>query len=114
MSGQERKKLEQQLGEIRDFIEANNNTKSTLLDQRAEIDKEKQRLSNELSLRRKYKDELEKRFETVNFLGSKAKTSISASDKWVDFLGREKAQLSSHFEGKPLGAGVDILEAKRK
>jgi hypothetical protein len=112
-SGQQKKQLETQLNEIKDFIEANSNTRATLLDQRAETDKEKQHLSAELSNRIQRKEDLKKRLEMVHYLGSSTRNSSGASDRWVGFLGKEKDQLTTHFEGKPLG-NADILEAKKK
>jgi len=112
-SGQDKKKLETQLNEIKDFIEANQNTRATLLDHRAETDKEKQQLSGELNAKTRRKYDLKKRLEMVQYLGSTTKNSSGASDHWVGFLGKEKDALTSHFEGKPLG-NADILEAKKK
>jgi len=112
-SGQQKKQLETQLHEIKDFIEANANTRATLLDQRAETDKEKQRLSFELNNKVRLKDEYQKRLEMVSFLGANTRNSSGASDHWVGFLGKEKDLLTTHFEGKPLG-NADILEAKKK
>lgn len=112
-SGQQKKQLETQLHEIKDFIEANANTRATLLDQRAETDKEKQRLSFELNNRKRQKEEYIKRLEMVQFLGKNASNGSGASDHWVGFLGKEKDSITMHFEGKPLG-NADILEAKKK
>jgi len=113
LSGQQKKQLEIQLHEIKDFIEANANTRATLLDQRAETDKEKQHLSFELNNKKRQKEEYQKRLEMVKFLGTNTRNSTGASDHWVSFLGKEKEELTSHFEGKPLG-NADILEAKKK
>jgi len=112
-TGQQKKQLETQLTEIKDFIEANQNTRATLLDQRAETDKEKQRMSAELNAKHKQKHALGKRLEMVQFLGTSTKNSSGASDSWVGFLGKEKDLLTSHFEGKPLG-NADLLDAKKK
>lgn len=112
-SGQQKKQLETQLSEIKDFIEANANTRATLLDQRAETDKENQRLKNELAAKNKHLHELEKRLTLVKDLGSTTKNSSVASDQWVSFLGKEKEKLNYHFEGKPLG-NSELVEAKKK
>jgi len=112
-SGAQKKQLETQLNEIKDFIEANQNTRATLLDQRAETDKEKQHLAAELTAKTKRKFDLKKRLEMVQFLGSSTKNSSGASDHWVCFLGKEKDSLTTHFEGKSLG-NSDVLDSKKK
>jgi len=112
-TGAQKKDLEKQLAEITDFIEANKNTRATLLDQRAETDKEKQRLTSDLASRREHRDNLIKRKEMVDHLGTSNKGSGGASDELVAFLGREKDQLIKHFDGKPIGS-ADLLDAKKK
>jgi hypothetical protein len=113
-SGKDRKTLEQQLAEIQDFIKANENTRATLLDQRAETDKETQRLRNEKERHERDKETLEKRHQILKDLSAQTSSNSTASDEWVDFLSKQKKDLSTHFEGKPLGVGADILDAKKK
>lgn len=113
--GAQKKALEAQLNEIKDFIEANQNTRATLLDQRSEIDKEKQRLANELKAKKDKKLEFDRNLYAIKIMSSSAKKSNKASDPDVQFLGSEKTQLSQHFENaKPIGTGMDILAAKEK
>eukprot|EP00929_Paragymnodinium_shiwhaense_P021358 TRINITY_DN13948_c0_g1_i1.p1 TRINITY_DN13948_c0_g1~~TRINITY_DN13948_c0_g1_i1.p1 ORF type:complete len:589 (+),score=118.08 TRINITY_DN13948_c0_g1_i1:326-2092(+) len=109
----QRKQLEDQLAEIKDFVEANQNTRMTLLDQRQEGDQHKQRLQHELHRCQDLRNEMRKRLETVRGLGESAFRSLSASDKAMEFLKEEKARINTHFDRKPT-PGLLFLEAKKE
>eukprot|EP00747_Dinoflagellata_sp_TGD_P070782 gnl/TRDRNA2_/TRDRNA2_156743_c0_seq1.p1 gnl/TRDRNA2_/TRDRNA2_156743_c0~~gnl/TRDRNA2_/TRDRNA2_156743_c0_seq1.p1 ORF type:complete len:623 (+),score=139.66 gnl/TRDRNA2_/TRDRNA2_156743_c0_seq1:70-1869(+) len=99
--GQERRKLEEKLAEIREFVEANQNTRMTLLDQRAETDKEKQHLQRELNNKLMKRDNLSKRLIMVKDLGKSAGGGTGGVSDWgVSFLKQQKDVIASHYDFK--------------
>lgn len=110
--GAERKRLEEQLAEIKEFVEANQNTRMTLLDQRAETDKEKQRITNNLNKSKDKLDSLKRRLETVKDLGKAAQRAAGASDSAMKFLKDQLQSLSRRFEGKKFE--TEFVEAQEE
>lgn len=98
--GPDRRKLEEQLNEIKDFVEANQNTRMTLLDQRAETDKERQKMQRELDGKKAAKNKLASRLRMVLDLSKSTNQSDGASDTVVAVLLKQKDSLSEYFESK--------------
>jgi hypothetical protein len=94
----ERKKLENEEAEIQEFMEANLNTKLTLLDHRANTDKSKQRLQRMLQERILTKAKKEKRLNMVRELAKTARNAEGASDGLVRVLEHQKKKLTDHFD----------------
>lgn len=74
-AGAERRKLEEQLAEVEEFVQANQNTRMTLLDQQAETDKEKQKISAQLADRRKQRERFQRRLDIAASLKGEMKMS---------------------------------------
>lgn len=83
-----RKQQEKRLANIHEFSEANQNTRMTLLDQRAETDKNKQHVSQKLYQYKKERADVQRHLDTVKEMGnSKAMNqTISSSDDDIQFL----------------------------
>jgi len=112
-SGGEKAKLEDTLIQINEFQEANQNTRMTLLEQRAETDKEKQHLASVLSGKKEEKSRLEKRLDLLTELSNSSMRASGASDFLVNFLQQEKDEIHAYFEGKT-DLGNEFLSVKRR
>lgn len=73
----DRKALEEKSEEIKGFMEANQNSRMTLLDNRSELDKERQHLTHSLKEKKNKKDLLERRIKMFRDL-SKPQTHLEA------------------------------------
>merc|ERR1712217_904044 len=94
------KHREEKLTEIKEFVDANQNTRMTLLDQLAETDKEKQRIQNKLYTQEEYKRRINNRYKTVRELGQSAGNSAGSSDSAMKFLKESKNKIKEHFESR--------------
>ncbi|CAE8611525.1 unnamed protein product [Polarella glacialis] len=98
----ERRKLEEHLSETQESVNANNNTRMTLLDQRADIDKQRQLNTLANNERRKQREKIKKRMETVQDLRKSTKASSSGtSDNLVKLLQMQTIEVSEHFHRRP-------------
>mmetsp|Transcript_119116 Transcript_119116/g.218096 ORF Transcript_119116/g.218096 Transcript_119116/m.218096 type:complete len:597 (+) Transcript_119116:112-1902(+) len=96
--GPDKKRIEEKLAEIRNFIDANQNTRATLLDQRAEIEKEKQKIVTQLTKRKEEGNKLETRLKTVQDLSAKEAEAKGGSDTLVSFGAEVKDKYAAHFD----------------
>eukprot|EP00439_Symbiodinium_sp_Y106_P077622 s129_g16.t1 len=100
-AGAERRKLEEQLAEVEEFVQANKNTRMTLLDQRAETDKEKQSIAAQLADLRRQKDRSERRLGIVRDLSKSTQaTSSGASDLLIKVLHQQCTEVEEYFENR--------------
>lgn len=100
-AGAERRKLEEQLAEVEEFVQANKNTRMTLLDQRAETDKEKQSIAAQLADLRRQKDRAERRLGIVRDLSKSTQaTSSGASDLLIKVLHQQCTEVEEYFENR--------------
>jgi len=98
-AGAERRKLEEQLAEVEEFVQANKNTRMTLLDQRAETDKEKQSIAAQLTDLRRQRDRATRRLEIVRDLSKSTQaTSSGASDLLIKVLHQQCVEIEEYFE----------------
>jgi len=97
-AGAERRKLDEQLTEVEEFVQANKNTRMTLLDQRAETDKEKQKILAQLAERRRQHDRFQRRLDIVKDLSKSSKASATgASDPLIKVLHKLCSEMSEYF-----------------
>jgi len=97
--GADRWRLEEKNAEFEEFVQANNHTRMTLLDQRAETDKEKQRIVAAVGEWTRQRARLVKRLETARDLNKNAMASSSgASDITLKIMQQITAEVSEHFE----------------
>eukprot|EP00913_Durusdinium_trenchii_P025661 g24085.t1 len=97
-AGAERRKLEEQLTEVEEFVQANKNTRMTLLDQRAETDKAKQKILAQLANSRKQRERFQRRLDIVKDLSKSSKASSSgASDPLIKVLDKQCQEMSEYF-----------------
>jgi len=96
----DRSKKEEKLSQVKEFVEANQNTRMTLLDQLAETDKEKQRISADLERKKDRREQIKRRLDTVRDLGKSANESSGSSDKAMKFLKDRQAEITHHFQGR--------------
>jgi len=94
------KDLSERLQEVKEYIQANNNARMTILDQRSQMDKEKQRLSRSLDERVRAKLALVQRYNTVKELSQAAIVARDTSDQMIKFLSEHFKEVFDHFEGK--------------
>ncbi|OLP78201.1 Isoprenylcysteine alpha-carbonyl methylesterase ICME [Symbiodinium microadriaticum] len=104
-AGAERRKLEEQLAEVEEFVQANKNTRMTLLDQRAETDKEKQSIAAQLADLRRQKDRAERRLGIAkgrvrDLSKSTQATSSGASDLLIKVLHQQCTEVEEYFENR--------------
>ncbi|CAJ1335531.1 unnamed protein product [Effrenium voratum] len=93
-AGAERRSLSQ----VEEFVQANKNTRMTLLDQRAETDKEKQSILAQLADRRKQRERFQRRLEIVKDLSKSNKVNQSgASDMLVKVLHQQCLEVQEYF-----------------
>lgn len=95
--GAERKRLEERVDEINEFVEANQNTRMTLLDQRAETDKEKQRLTHTLNAKKRDRDRLNKQLKTVKELSRANAGTSGTSDALISYLKEQSQHMRDYF-----------------
>eukprot|EP00441_Pelagodinium_beii_P045752 CAMPEP_0197624610 /NCGR_PEP_ID=MMETSP1338-20131121/4181_1 /TAXON_ID=43686 ORGANISM="Pelagodinium beii, Strain RCC1491" /NCGR_SAMPLE_ID=MMETSP1338 /ASSEMBLY_ACC=CAM_ASM_000754 /LENGTH=629 /DNA_ID=CAMNT_0043194773 /DNA_START=52 /DNA_END=1938 /DNA_ORIENTATION=+ len=95
----ERRKLEDKLAEVEEFVQANKNTRMTLLEQRTETDQEKKRIVEQLGERRKQRERSNKRLDTVRDLSKSAKAgNTGASDTMSKVLQQQTTDVCEHFD----------------
>lgn len=97
----DKKKLEEEVAEIRKLISANDSAKETLEQQCEQNTKEKN--SNELTLSSKSKkrDDLAAKLQTLREVMSKStEKKADASDELVGFLEKKSTEIRKHFEGR--------------
>lgn len=94
----EKKRFQEKLKEIEEFIHASQNTRATLLDQRAEIEKEKQTIQQKLTSRREERSALIARLKTVESLASSAKRATGGSDALIAATGELNQQMIKHMD----------------
>ncbi|CAE7282482.1 HERC4 [Symbiodinium natans] len=100
-AGAERRKLEEQLAEVEEFVQANKNTRMTLLDQRAETDKEKQSIAAQLTDLRRQRDRAQRRLDIVRDLSKSTQaTSSGASDLLIKVLHQQCTEVEEYFENR--------------
>lgn len=75
--------LEKEMAEIKALLEANHNTRTTLLEQRTQTDKEKQHVDDQLKERRRLRDEQQKRMWRIADL-QRSMDSSRNSDTVID------------------------------
>lgn len=115
-AGAERRKLEEQLTEVEEFVQANKNTRMTLLDQRAETDKEKQKILAQLANSRKQRERFQRRLDIVKDLSKSSKASSSgASDPLIKVLDKQCQEMSEYFSRRQSvgGESKDFLAAMK-
>eukprot|EP00930_Biecheleria_cincta_P027989 TRINITY_DN19542_c0_g1_i1.p1 TRINITY_DN19542_c0_g1~~TRINITY_DN19542_c0_g1_i1.p1 ORF type:complete len:659 (-),score=127.21 TRINITY_DN19542_c0_g1_i1:64-2040(-) len=95
----ERRRQEEAYAEVEQFVEANKNTRMTLLDQRAETDKEKQRIVHVLGERRRQRERQSRRLDTLRDLSKSSKASSGGTlDSLVKLLAQQTAAVTEHFD----------------
>lgn len=109
IKGVEARKLQEKLTDIREFQEANQNTRMTLLDQRAEIDKEKQILGSKLNLAKSEKDKMEKRLKMVKELSADAKNMAGASSKILQLVNSKLMIIKEYYDTRRLNQPKDFV-----
>jgi len=99
----ERRKLEDKLAEVEEFVQANKNTRMTLLEQRTDTDQEKKRIVEQLGIRRKQREQSNKRLDTVRDLSKSAKAGTSgASDTLAKVVQQQTTDICEHFDRRSL------------
>jgi len=110
-AGAERRKLDEQLTEVEEFVQANKNTRMTLLDQRAETDKEKQKILAQLAERRKLRDRFQRRLEIVKDLSRSSKASTTgSSDPLMKMLHKLCSETAEYFHRRASQATQGFLD----
>lgn len=96
----DRKQQERRLANIREFAEANQNTRMTLLDQRAETDKNKQRVNQLLFTHKAARDKAQRHLDTVKEMGNSnwMSRSIGHSDGDIQFLRDINMEIKKRFD----------------
>lgn len=94
----DKKDLDKQHGEIKEFLEANQNTRMTLLDQRAATDKEKQRIVHDLTRAREKKAAITLRVQSLKKKGEAALNSAGSANTLTQFLREQKRRICERFE----------------
>lgn len=84
--------LDKEMAEVKEQIESNHSTRTTLLEQRTEADKEKQRIDFQLKEKRKLKAEQEKRLQRILEL-KRSFDAAGGSDRLLESTKEVVAQL---------------------
>lgn len=112
------KDLDDKLQEVKEYIQANQNSRMNILDRRAQADKEKQRLSRALDERVRLKIQLTQRHSTVKELSEASIRARDTSDVLLKFLGEQFREFQARFENKghesELVSVMQDFEADRK
>jgi len=102
--GIKRKKKEEEYEKIKEYIDANLNTRMTVMDQRSALDKYKQQITHQRDDKSKQLDSLQKRLKTVQDLSKSAMAAVGASDSMLRFLRENMAEISKHFDSRGVEA----------
>lgn len=113
-AGPELRRLQERLSDIKQFMEANQNTRMTLLDQRAEVEKDKARLNQQKMLAEQNCKLLSQRLKIVNDLGADSATSTGASNMAVNHISKKLRDLKKYKEGRVNIEYADFGTVKRE
>jgi len=94
------KKLEDELAEIKKFIEANRSAKETLERQVVATNDEKKNITTKLDSKRAERDQLKKKLETLELVSNSLKNMAGASDELVKFLKQRSDDFRNRFENR--------------
>jgi len=92
--------LQEKLQEVKEYIQASQNSRMTILDQRAQMDKEKQRLTRSRDEHLKTKRELQERQKLMKELMEASIQKHETSDSILKFLSERHKDYAHHFDGK--------------
>mmetsp|Transcript_51996 Transcript_51996/g.137347 ORF Transcript_51996/g.137347 Transcript_51996/m.137347 type:complete len:597 (-) Transcript_51996:230-2020(-) len=97
----EKKKLEEREQDIKMFMESNKTTKMALLDQRGDMDKDKQRITRELKKHHEQQEEISKRLVVMRTMLSAVTSASGNRDSWIRLLKDRVDDFRHHFDERP-------------